>query len=304
MKGRTLFTLLLSLAVGVGTWYYLQAVPRRGGDDRPRSPLVVAARDLGAGSILQATDLTTIPMPTAELPPGAVADPAQLVGEVLANIRFAGEAITPAMLGARVPLAPHERGIAVRLTDVAGLAGLVSPGQVVGLMVTVTDEQSPTQDTVAKFLLSGLRVVWLSPEFRLRADAAEPTESRRPKEGLALLAVSTQPAPILYAPQTALFARALSLLPAAEQAAQGVTPELLAALDADSTVIWGVPLEMVAAVAAVEGRFQLVLEPAQPQDPGATPGFSTLHLVAPVIQLLEAGGGMLTVEDDAAEDPP
>ena len=160
------------------------------------------------------------------------------------------------MLGTRVPLAPHERGIAVRLTDVAGLAGLVSPGQIVGLMAIVTDSQSPTKDTVAKYLLSGLRVLWLSPEFRVRPANAERGETRGATDGLALLAVSTRPAPILYAHQTALFARALGLLSAAEQAAQGVTPELIQALDTAPTVIWGVPLEMVAAVAAVEGRFQ------------------------------------------------
>ena len=304
MNGRAVLGLVVSLIVAVGTWFYLQNVPRVGLDQRPRSPLVVASRDLGAGAILQATDLTTIQIPTDELPGGAVDDPAVLVDEVLTNVRFAGEAITVAMLGTRVPLAPHERGIAVRLTDVAGLAGLVAPGQVVGLMATVTDEQSPTKDSVAKYLLGGVRVVWLSPEFRVRPAQAEQGERRGAADGLALLAVSTDPAPILYAPQTALFSRALDLLSVEEKAAQGVTEELITSLDANPTVIWGVPLEMVAAVAAQEGRFQFVMEPEFPEDPGATPGFSTLHLVSPVIQLLQEGGGLLRIEDETEEESP
>ena len=304
MNVRTLVAVVVSLGVGFGIWFYLQNVPRSGVDDRPRSPLVVATRDLGAGAILQALDLTTVQIPTEELPPDAVDDPEPLVGAVLSNVRFAGEAITPAMLGTRVPLAPHERGIAVRLTDVAGLAGLVAPGQIVGLMATVTDSQSPTKDTVAKYLLSGLRVLWLSPEFRVRPANAERGETRGTTDGLALLAVSTNPAPILYAHQTALFARALDLLSDADKQQQGVTDELIQALDTDPTVIWGVPLEMVAAVAAVEGRFQLVMEPEFPVAPGASPGFSTLHLVAPVIQLLQEGGGPLGGPEDAEEQTP
>ena len=54
MNVRTLVAVVVSLGVGFGLWFYLQNVPRSGVDDRPRSPLVVATRDLGAGAILQA----------------------------------------------------------------------------------------------------------------------------------------------------------------------------------------------------------------------------------------------------------
>ena len=104
MNVRTLMGLLVSLGVGFGIWFYLQNVPRSGVDDRPRSPLVVATRDLGAGAMLQALDLTIVQIPTEELPPDAVDDPAPLVGAVLSNVRFAGEAIHARHAGhARAP---------------------------------------------------------------------------------------------------------------------------------------------------------------------------------------------------------
>ena len=61
--------------------------------DAPETTVVVAAKDLGAGAVLAAADLTTITLPADQAPPGATSDPAPLIGQSLAVVRFAGEPV-------------------------------------------------------------------------------------------------------------------------------------------------------------------------------------------------------------------
>ena len=67
-------------------------------------PLVVAARDLGAGTVLRAADLEIRQVPTPLPSTDALGDPASLLGRTLSVVRFAGETVTPLHLGAAVPL--------------------------------------------------------------------------------------------------------------------------------------------------------------------------------------------------------
>ncbi len=133
--------------------------------ETPQRTVVVAARDLGAGTTLAAADLTTTQIEAARAPADAVADPARLVGQTLAVVRFAGEPVTPRHLGPAVSLAPDERGIAVKVQADTGLAGLLRPGMQVGLVATLADAN---RDVYAKSVLEGLRVVYVSPDFQAR----------------------------------------------------------------------------------------------------------------------------------------
>ena len=58
--------------------------------------IVVAARDLGAGSVLTPADMALRTLPADLAPPDAVGVPAELVGHTLAVARFHGEPISPA----------------------------------------------------------------------------------------------------------------------------------------------------------------------------------------------------------------
>ena len=123
--------------------------------ETPQRTLVVAARDLGAGTTLAAADLTTAQVDAARAPADAIADPGRLVGQTLAVVRFAGEPVTPRHIGPAVTLAPDERGIAVKVQADTGLAGLLRPGMKVGMVATLADGD---RDIYAKSLLEGLRV--------------------------------------------------------------------------------------------------------------------------------------------------
>ena len=186
----------------------------------PTVRIVVAARDLGAGTILQASDLELRDVPKKEVPADAITDPNQLVGKMLAVIRFRGEPITPRSLGPTVQLEPDERGIGVRVRADTSVAGILRPGMKVGVIAVVRDQETNTLR--AKAMLEGLRVLYVPPEFQARP--YEPLEARavvsdkkktttttsttRAREGTLVLAASVLPAPVYYLSQET--ARALS----------------------------------------------------------------------------------------------
>ncbi len=277
----TITGILAALFLAIALWP--QSVETR--------PLVVAARDLGAGTVLGAADLEVrhvpLPLPTAD----GLADPAPLLGRTLSVVRFAGETVTAQHMGPAVPLASHERGIAVRVAPDTGLAGLLQPGQHVGLVAVVSDRQGQNEFGFAKALIENVRVLWVSPSFRLRPasflpDSESDADRRLPTDGLVVLAASTQPAPVLYETQHTLHVRAVHKALAAEAAA-GESTELAESVDAERLqeelpqIIWGVPLEMIAALNHAGSSFTLVMQPPV-GDPYTTPGFSLERLLAPL----------------------
>lgn len=127
------------------------------------TPVVVAAMDLPEGHTLAAADVTVSQVPQSQAPQGAFSDPAQLVGQTLRVYRGAGDVINPSHLGGEVIiLAPDERAVAIHVTDAAGLAGLIRPSDTVGVTAVMESQDGPFAKTVA----SGLRVLYISPEFK------------------------------------------------------------------------------------------------------------------------------------------
>ena len=136
--------------------------------ETPKRTVVVAARDLGAGTALAASDLTTMQLEASQAPADAVADPARLAGQTLAVVRFTGEPVTPRHLGPAVTLAPDERGIAISVKADTGLAGLLRPGMKVGVVATLAATAEAGREVYAKTTLEGLRVLYVSPDFQAR----------------------------------------------------------------------------------------------------------------------------------------
>jgi pilus assembly protein CpaB len=139
------------------------------------SPVVLAAIDLPEGHILAAADIQVRQVPKSQAPQDAFSDPSQLVGQTLRVFRGAGDVIKPSNLGGEVIiLAPDERAVAIHVTDAAGLAGLIRPGDSVGVTAVIDSPDGPFAKTVA----SGLRVLYISPEFKAAQGAASaPTSS-------------------------------------------------------------------------------------------------------------------------------
>lgn len=264
--------------------------------ETPQRTVVTAARDLGAGTTLAAADLTTTQIEATRAPADAVADPARLIGQTLAVVRFAGEPVTPRHIGPAVSLAPDERGIAVKVQADTGLAGLLRPGMQVGLVATLADAN---RDVYAKSVLEGLRVVYVSPDFQARpytpatasgtvpksssggalgldnntAATSSPGASGTVREGVLVLAASTQAQAVRYetitdtlklaatTPITATSPLTATAPAAGTKPAARPTPK-----PAEPPLRWMIPVELIAALnAAGTGSFTLVLLPEAPQ---------------------------------------
>jgi Flp pilus assembly protein CpaB len=270
--------------------------------ETPKRTVVVAARDLGAGTALVASDLTTTILEAGQAPADAVADPAKLAGQTLAVVRFTGEPVTPRHLGPAVTLAPDERGIAISVKADTGLAGLLRPGMQVGVVATLAATAEAGREVYAKTTLEGLRVLYVSPDFQARpytpatasatvtknssggalgTDSTPATSSTGSsgtvREGVLVLAAGTQAQPIRYEttlPLTqtvsadASVTETLKLAAAPAPKGQAATPAKATAAnkpEPEPPVRWVVPVELLAALNAQGDSFTLVLLPETPQ---------------------------------------
>ncbi len=105
----------------------------------PGTPVVTAATDLPAGTVLTDASLTRTELPAP--PAGSAADPADLAGRVLAAPVRAGEPVTDVRLvgpGLTALLPAGQVAAPVRLADLA-VASLAAPGERVDVLATVPD---------------------------------------------------------------------------------------------------------------------------------------------------------------------
>lgn len=248
----------------------------------PETTIVVAARDLGAGTMLAPADLTTRTLSTDQTPPDAVSDPTSLTGRSLAVARFQGEAVSPKHLGPALALQPGERAVAVQVTRDRGLAGLLRPGMQVGVVATLPDSNG---DLFAKVVLENLRVLYISPEFQARpatpASAqmtvqsgettgvqSSPGQNSTPSnEGVIVLAAPIVPQSVSYVPITHTVPADSELVleeePVLDQATfqKNLRQVGLDFQNAESKVVS--PVELLAALNAEKEALTLFLMPAE-----------------------------------------
>lgn len=130
--------------------------------------LVVAAKPLKAGLMLQAGDLKTIPWPT-DLPSGAYATVDEAVGKTVFDAIGPNEPVMTSRLASEASaggagVAAGMRAVAVHVSDSTGILALLRAGQTVDVQVVLN-----------------------------RKDAAHTTEVRTAIENLTVLAVHPQP---------------------------------------------------------------------------------------------------------------
>lgn len=255
--------------------------------EEPTTTVVVAGRDLGAGAILAPADLKTVTLPVEQAPEDAVSDPALLVGESLAVVRYSGEPVTPRHLGPAVILAPDERGVAVQVQADTGLAGLLRPGMMVGVVATLRDQT--TDEVYAKSVLEGLRVLYVPPSFQARSPQSTiyqtspdggytpPPPPQEPvREGVVVLAAGTLPEPVVYEAAEAILLKQL----AEEETIEASDGTLATEENGEPpAVTWAVPVELLAALNAADASFTLVLTPEDAR-PYTTPGLDLASVMS------------------------
>jgi Flp pilus assembly protein CpaB len=152
-------------------------------------PVVVAATDLTAGTVLSAADLALVELPGPAAPDGVSGRAADLTGRVLAGPLRRGEPVTDVRvvgpgLWSRVP-AGHVAA-PVRLADLA-VATLLRPGDRVDVLVSAPDTGA------AEVVAAGALVLSAPPGTPARTPAGTAPEGA----GLLVLAVPPETATTL-----------------------------------------------------------------------------------------------------------
>lgn len=140
--------------------------------------VVAAATDIKLGSILQAKDLTTIKI-VGTVPQGAILKPEDAVGRgVTANI-YAGEPVLNSRLaapgsggGLAATIPTGMRAAAVKVDDVVGVAGFVTPGQRVDVLISGNPPGTNNNNTgtLTKTLLQNIEVLSAGTDIQKDAE--------------------------------------------------------------------------------------------------------------------------------------
>jgi len=179
MKGRSILLLVISALLGVFAIGLMRGlsypVPVVVGMDTKKD--VVATSDLKFGDKLVAASLREVDFPPASVPEGAFATIAELTAGqprvVLESIRT-GEPILATKIsgsGGKASLStvidPDMRAVTIRVDDVSGTAGFITPSDRVDVMLTHGNNQ---QGTTTDVLLQNIKVLAIDQEANEHKD--------------------------------------------------------------------------------------------------------------------------------------
>ena len=132
----------------------------------PTVEVVITRADFATGSVLTAAALTTVDWPEQYAPNGMFVEPQMLHGRVLRHSLAAGE---PVLEGALLPegaagglvsvIAEDTRAISVKVDQIIGVAGFVSPGARVDVLATVRALQDKNKLPYTKTVLQDVKVL-------------------------------------------------------------------------------------------------------------------------------------------------
>jgi len=171
--------------------------------------VAVAADELSMGHVLAAEDMLIKSFPKDLMPSDIVTDPAIVMGKTILVNRSKGDILRMSSIGEGViSLQPDERAVAITVDNASGLAGLLRPGDRVGVSAIIIVRDVEGEGTFSKTTIENLRVLYLSPEFKANdpEDVEEAQQSasgivtitNRKEQGVVLLAVPVTSETIVY----------------------------------------------------------------------------------------------------------
>jgi pilus assembly protein CpaB len=180
---RRLATILLValLITGVSALLVGKAVSSRIAQKPiPTTSVVAAAADIKLGAILSDTNLTTMQI-VGSVPKGVILDKDKksLIGRGVISELYAGEPILDSRLaapgsggGLAATIPPGMRACAIKVDDVVGVAGFVTPGMRVDVVVSGNPPGTidATQGAVAKTILQNIQVLSAGTDIQKDAE--------------------------------------------------------------------------------------------------------------------------------------
>lgn len=178
MKKNNLFKLLgiafVVAIIATGVFYGL-FVSKMSSNTGSGKMLVVAAKSLKPGTVLQTTDVKLVPWLGDQLPKGAFGSPTDVAGQTVFDAIGEDEPIFASRLassndggGSGVP--SGMRAVSVHVTDSSGVLALLRTGQKVD--VQVVTGRGDRGDTQVRTALEGLKVLSVTPQAELSSQGA------------------------------------------------------------------------------------------------------------------------------------
>jgi pilus assembly protein CpaB len=172
--GVLLFAFIVASGGGLITYRMLLDRPSQGSESAQMTQIVVAAHDLEAGAVLRDGDLRLAEWPGSP-PAGASANPQDLIGRGVVMAIYSREPVIDSRLapkgaGGGLPamIPPGMRAFAIRVNDVAGVAGFAIPGMRVD--VVISGSAAGTGATLARTLLQNVEVLSAGQDFKKDAE--------------------------------------------------------------------------------------------------------------------------------------
>lgn len=127
------------------------------------APVVVAATDIDAGATLAAKQLKIKEMPQDKIPKGSFARLEEVKDRITTSSYKEGEPILDTQLeprpsGILARVSPNKRAMTVKVDEVSGVAGFLSPGDRVDVVATITPKEAG-KESISKVVLQNLRVL-------------------------------------------------------------------------------------------------------------------------------------------------
>ena len=181
MNRRLLTILLISFVIaGACAFLVYKIVGNRMMAAKPvvTTRVVAAASDIKLGAVLAAADLTTVEI-QGTLPKGAILKPEELVGRGVISEMYQGEPILESRLappgsggGMAATIPQGMRACAVKVDQVVGVAGFVTPGMRVDVLASGNPPgaTSATQGTVTKTILQNIQVLSAGTDIQKDAE--------------------------------------------------------------------------------------------------------------------------------------
>ncbi len=176
MNRRLSIIVLCALTLSVCASYLVyRAVGARPttGEKPQTTPVVVAARDIEAGSLIRNIDLKTVAWPGAS-PRGAINKADAILNRGVISPIYEGEPVTETRLagqgsagGLAGTIPTGMRACAVRVNEVVGVAGFAVPGMRVDVLITgMPPGGDPLQGPMVRTLLQNIQVLSAGTNFQ------------------------------------------------------------------------------------------------------------------------------------------
>jgi pilus assembly protein CpaB len=179
MNRRLLNILLIAFAIAAGCSYIVFRLvgSRLSGTRQTSTHVIAAATDIKLGTVLRDADLTTIEI-TGTLPKGALLKKENAIGRGVISNLYLGEPVLENRLaapgsggGLAATIPQGMRATAVRVNEVVGVAGFVTPGMRVDVLITGNPPGGATaQGSLVRTLLQNIEVLSAGTDIQRDAE--------------------------------------------------------------------------------------------------------------------------------------